>query len=97
MGNLNGEKFITPTTVEFISCPVCNHQGDFTTYQSLNATLEPKLKQQLIDWEMFKFYCLNCGEPRLVCYETLYHDMENRFMLYYIPAMINREQEEARI
>lgn len=88
---------MTRSTVEFITCPECNHQSGFTTYQSINATLDPKLKQQIIDWELFKFYCLNCGEPRLVCYETLYHDMEHRLMLYYIPAMVNREQEEARI
>ncbi|HEM5489895.1 TPA: CpXC domain-containing protein [Streptococcus suis] len=88
---------MTRTTVEFISCPLCNHQSGFTTYQSINATLEPKLKQQLIDRELFKFYCLNCGEQRVVCYETLYHDMENRLMLYYIPAMVNRESEETRI
>ncbi|HEP1803954.1 TPA: CpXC domain-containing protein [Streptococcus suis] len=88
---------MTRTTVEFIVCPVCNHQSEFTTYQSINATLEPKLKQQLIDWELFKFYCLNCGEPKLVCYETLYHDMEHRIMIYYIPTMVNREQEKVRI
>ncbi|MGT2895460.1 CpXC domain-containing protein [Streptococcus entericus] len=88
---------MTRTTVEFIACPVCKHQSGFTTYQSINATLEPKLKQQLIDRELFKFYCLNCGEQRVVCYETLYHDMENRLMLYYIPAVVNREQEVARI
>lgn len=88
---------MTRSTVEFIACPVCNHLGSFTTYQSINATLEPKFKQQIIDWELFKFYCLTCGESSVVCYETLYHDMENRLMLYYIPAMVNREQKKARI
>lgn len=88
---------MTRSTVEFITCPECNHQSGFTTYQSINATLDPKLKQQIIDWELFKFYCLNCGEPRLVCCETLYHDMEHRLMLYYIPAMDSREQEQYRI
>lgn len=88
---------MTRSTVEFITCPECNYQSSFTTYQSINSTLEPELKQKIVEWELFKFSCLNCGEPRLVCYETLYHDMEHRLMLYYLPAMDSREQEEARI
>jgi hypothetical protein len=59
-----------------ITCPTCQHQQAFTAWQSINVTLNPELKQKLLDRSLVTFHCEKCGQAAGVNQELLYHDMD---------------------
>lgn len=69
---------------EKITCPGCGEEHDFEMWNSLNTMLDPDMKEKLLSKEMFQFICPNCGYTANVDYGFLYHQMEDRIMIYYI-------------
>ena len=69
---------------EQLICPECNHQYDFTCWQSLNATLNPEEKDQLLSGELFNTECPACHKTFNVVYPILYHDMDHKVMTWLI-------------
>ena len=65
-----------------VTCPQCQHEQDFTVWQSMNVTLDPELKEQLLSGELNAFICQKCAEKTSVAYDTLYHDMRLGLWLY---------------
>jgi len=68
-----------------ITCPKCSDRQKFHTWASINTSVNPDLKQKLLDGELTAFICKNCGFQSLVEYDTLYHDIKNQraFWLKY--------------
>ncbi len=73
-------------TSETITCPGCGHQQAFAVWESLNVTLDPKLKEQLIDGRLTTFTCEECSEQAEVVSSLLYHDMAKQVMIWLIPG-----------
>lgn len=69
---------------QVLKCPKCGTENEFTMWQSLNTSLNPEMKQQLISGELFQMKCKECGEVTNVNYPILYHDMENKLMLQFV-------------
>ncbi|MGO9113929.1 MAG: CpXC domain-containing protein, partial [Thermoguttaceae bacterium] len=69
------------SSVITISCPACQHQQAFTAWQSINVTLDPALKEKLLDRSLVTFHCKQCGHTAGVNQGLLYHDMERRVMI----------------
>ena len=69
---------------EKITCPGCGKEHDFEMWNSLNTMLDPDMKEKLLSKEMFQFICPDCGYTANVDYGFLYHQMEDRIMIYYI-------------
>ncbi len=67
------------TTVE---CPKCTSEQSITHWQSVNVTLDPDLKQKILDRTLVTFTCENCGYVAEVYHPLLYHDMEQRLMVF---------------
>lgn len=72
-------------SIEKISCGGCGHEQSFTVWQSLNVTLDPDKKKELISGELTRVTCEVCGWSSDVLYGLLYHDMEGKFMVYLVP------------
>jgi hypothetical protein len=70
---------------EPITCPGCGRRSTFTTWSSLNATLDPDQKPRLLSGELTRFTCPACGHSAEVSYPLLYHDMERQLMLWHVP------------
>ena len=70
---------------ESVKCPSCQAESAFSMWTSLNATLDPDRKRQLLDGELFRFKCAGCGSETPIVYPMLYHDMERRFMIWMCP------------
>ena len=68
-----------------LACPACGKSGEFTSWSSLNATLDPHEKTRLLDRTLTQFTCAACGHQAQVVYPLLYHDMTNGFMVWMIP------------
>jgi hypothetical protein len=75
---------------EKITCPKCQHQQKFVIWKSINVTLDPKLKEDLISGKLTGFVCERCGHTANVDYGTLYHDMENALLI----QLCHGEQKE---
>lgn len=79
--------------IKEIKCPKCDKHSDFIMWESLNADLNPKQKQQLLDGTLFRFVC-ECGYTAKVDYAMLYHDMTHQAMVYYVSEDAVEKTEE---
>jgi len=64
-----------------ITCPACQHPQAFTTWQSINVTLDPELKQKLLDRSLVTFHCEKCNHTAGVNQGLLYNDMDRHVMI----------------
>ncbi len=67
------------TTVE---CPKCTSEQSITHWQTVNVTDDPDLKQKILDRTLVTFTCEKCGYVAEVYHPLLYHDMEQRLMVF---------------
>lgn len=68
-----------------IICPICQNKNIVKFYNSINVTLQSKLKKQLINESLFSYTCSFCSNKFILQYPFLYNDMQNNFMIYFIP------------
>ena len=66
-------------------CPECGETGLLPLYESVNVTLDPDLKNEVLDGGLFTWVCPVCGRSTRVSYPFLYHDMARRVMIHYLP------------
>jgi len=58
---------------EWITCPKCNNRQQVTVWESLNVTLNPKLREDLLAGKMNSFQCETCGCAARIETPLLYH------------------------
>ena len=61
-----------------IQCPKCRRRSSFTIWDSVNVSLNPELKEKIIDQSLFNFNCPSCQTDVLVQYPLIYHDMDRK-------------------
>lgn len=69
-----------------LTCPSCGCKGDFRMYDSVNVSLDPQLRDEVLSGRIFEWKCPKCGDTVSVRYDLLYHDMDNAFQIYYSPS-----------
>jgi len=69
-----------------VSCPGCGREQRFDVWQTLNATLDPTLRDRLLSGQLTAFTCDACGHSADVVYPLLYHDMQMQFMVWLVPG-----------
>ncbi|MHA1568471.1 MAG: CpXC domain-containing protein [Alphaproteobacteria bacterium] len=70
--------------VEF-TCPDCQYAGKTEVYQSVNVTLEPELKEKVLNFELFLMICPKCQARLDRLTHLLYHDMDRHLMIWLHP------------
>jgi len=68
-------------SMERIKCPHCGSEADFMIWQSINTTLDPEMKENTRNGDVFRHICKECGENTMVYFSTLYHQMEDHVMI----------------
>ncbi|HEY1171741.1 MAG TPA: CpXC domain-containing protein [Verrucomicrobiae bacterium] len=68
-----------------ITCPKCGQKQSCTLWESVNVTLNPELKQRVLQRELNQFTCTGCGHGASIATNLLYHDMERKLMLWLVP------------
>ncbi len=68
-----------------ITCPKCGCETDFMIWSSVNTVLNPEMFDKVRTREAFSFTCPECGNVADVDYGFLYHQMDARMMIYYVP------------
>ena len=77
-------------------CLKCGSTQQVKTYESINISKDPSLKEKVLDGSLFTWTCPHCGAVNLVTAPTLYHDPEGRLMVWLMPqGALTRAQAEA--
>ena len=69
---------------------------EINSWDSINVSLDPDMKNKVLDRSAFFGECPSCGFRFTVNYGFLYHDMEKRYMLHYVQCK-EEEQDVLRI
>lgn len=80
---------------EKVKCPRCGYDSPMEIWSSINVDLDPELKEEFLTGRLFEWKCEVCGHESHVLFDTLYHDMEHRFMLYFAPLEIKEGRYSA--
>ena len=64
-----------------IVCDECGKEFEVERYDSINADLDPELREKFIFDELYMFKCPHCGHMHFIPYPVLYHDMKHKFMV----------------
>jgi len=67
-----------------VTCPHCGQAQDFVAWNSLNATLDPERKAELLSGELTRLRCTHCRASCDVVHPLLYHDMKRRLMVHFL-------------
>ena len=68
-----------------MQCPKCGKAQSAQVWSSLNVTLDPQLQQDLFEGRVNNVKCNRCGEEGEIVTDLLYHDMQKRFAVLYVP------------
>lgn len=74
-------------------CRKCGHKGNKQVPRSINTSEEPSLKEAVRSGSLFTWECPQCGTVNMVQSDLLYHDPENRLMIWLLPEAVNLEAE----
>lgn len=66
---------------ELVTCKQCKKEGEFEIWDSINVDIDPQMREKVLSGEIFLYHCPHCGAVTIVPYQTLYHDMERKFMV----------------
>ena len=72
-----------PSTVS-VTCPKCGQDGQMTVWSSVNISLDPEMKEKILDQSLFRYTCNQCQHVSPVFFQCLYHDMETRTMVWMV-------------
>lgn len=67
-----------------INCSSCGKTFEAEVYTSVNSKLNPELRQSILAGDFFKHRCVLCGHINDTFYQVLYHDMNNKFMVWLV-------------
>ena len=70
-------------TIERVDCPHCGKSMKIKTYEHIEASSNPKLKDQIIHGTLFDYKCPYCGKPVTVTYDFDYTDHRNNVFIAY--------------
>jgi S-methylmethionine-dependent homocysteine/selenocysteine methylase len=75
---------MTQVITKNIKCN-CGNDVEIVVYDSVNVTLDPKLKEAVVNRKINSFKCSKCGLKAEISYKFLYHDMDNKKMIWCYP------------
>lgn len=68
-----------------VDCPECGYWAKQRLWSSVNVTVDPHLKLQLLERKLATIECPQCKATFSVVYPLLYHDMRKKFMVWLRP------------
>lgn len=64
-----------------LTCPNCGEEFKFDLYDSVNVSINPELKNKVIDGSIFVSICPKCSHVEVLLHPLLYHDVKNNYMI----------------
>ena len=75
------------------TCSSCGEKHEVTYYSGINTAEEPELKTGVKDGSIFLWECPHCGKTNLASGQTIYHDPEEKLMVWLLPPGIVGEDK----
>ena len=72
-------------------CPHCENVFEITERVAINVTLDPGLKNKVLKGKIFRHTCPNCQKELVILNNCMYHDLDKRFMVYFMVDSPSRE------
>lgn len=76
---------MTQIQFETFACPNCGSDIEARIHSSVNVTLDPDLRDEVMSDRLNTALCPNCGTPIRVVTRVLYHDMTRRIAIWFAP------------
>ena len=78
-----------------IKCKCGNDVGTLL-HESVNVTLSPELKEEIVNRKINNFECPKCGGKEEIIFQFLYNDMDNKKMIWCYPEFKKDKAEEIK-
>ncbi|MBR6173691.1 MAG: CpXC domain-containing protein [Eubacterium sp.] len=75
-----------------VTCPNCRTPHPFGVWESINTSENPEMRSAVRDKSAFLFVCPTCGEKSMIDYGFLYHQMEDKIIIYYADSDARAEE-----
>ncbi|MDD1654004.1 MAG: CpXC domain-containing protein [Methanomicrobiales archaeon] len=79
-----------------MECPRCHHEQQVEYWQSLNVTVDPDRKEQLLSGDINVFLCEECSYRSYLAAHFLYTDMEKKFSVLLVNWQLVKDEEYLR-
>ena len=66
-------------------CSKCGETTEIATCPNINVKESPELKEKIKNGSLFLWTCPSCGQVNLYPYQTLYHDPDEKVMVWLTP------------
>ncbi len=63
-------------------CRHCGTEAEIPAYNIINVRENPGIKEQLLEGKLFIWTCPHCGTDNLVRYPLLYHDPDQKLLIW---------------
>ncbi len=67
-----------------VTCPKCSTAQQMKLWSTVNVTLDPHLRDEVLEQRLNVFFCTHCDYRGSVDASLLYHDMEGRYCVQYV-------------
>lgn len=67
---------------EKVCCPKCGSEGTALVFDSVNVSVDPTLKELVLEGRLTEFRCHACDAVSGLEYNLLYHDMDRMLLLW---------------
>ena len=76
------------------TCSDCGEKHGIEVWNRINVGENPELKEKVKNGSLFVWECPHCGKANLAQSQTLYHDPDERLMIWLMPDGILPEAQE---
>ena len=83
--------------IKTVTCPKCSEKSDVKLICSANSKSVPNIRKSVLSDSFFKWKCPKCNFRKQLLHPLLYNDIENKFMVYYIPQTKKRFLADEKI
>lgn len=78
-----------------IKCSGCGTVHEIDVYDVINTKANPELKEKVKDGSLFVWSCGKCGKINLASFQVLYHDPDEKLMIWLIPDSLPEAEKKA--
>lgn len=72
--------------IEKIKCSKCNAESEMLVWETMDTSTDPQLKAQIRNGDCFGWHCPHCDNKSLIFYPTIYHQVNEHYIICYVPG-----------
>ncbi|MBR1865141.1 MAG: CpXC domain-containing protein [Lachnospiraceae bacterium] len=77
---------------EKVFCPKCKKEIEIGMWDSIDIPYDIEQKEKILKNIFFKVHCEDCKILFPIAYRCQYNDMENKYMIWFVPGMEEKDR-----